>query len=76
MGVIVYLIYRLLYGLISISASSNMANFIACFFSIVIGVIVYFVSMLLFKGIDEETLMKFPGGAKLCSIAIGLHLLR
>jgi stage V sporulation protein B len=53
-----------------------MANFIACFFSIVIGVIVYFVSMLLFKGIDEETLMKFPGGAKLCSIAIGLHLLR
>ena len=76
MGVIVYLVYRLLYGLISLNASSNIANFVACIVSIISGVIVYFVSMLLFKGIDEETLMKFPGGAKLCSIAYGLHLLR
>lgn len=76
MGVIVYLVYRLLYGLVSLNASSNIANFVACIVSIIAGVIVYFVSMLLFKGIDEETLMKFPGGAKLCSIAYGLHLLR
>ncbi len=76
MGVIVYLVYRLLYGLVSLNASSNVANFIACVVSIIAGVIVYFVSMLLFKGVDEETLMKFPGGTKLCSIAYSLHLLR
>ncbi|SHJ30618.1 putative polysaccharide biosynthesis protein [Pseudobutyrivibrio xylanivorans] len=76
MGVIVYLVYRLLYGLVSLNASSNVANFVACVVSIIAGVIVYFVSMLLFKGVDEETLMKFPGGTKLCSIAYSLHLLR
>ena len=27
-------------------------------------------------GIDEETLLKFPGGKKLCNIAYRLHLLR
>ena len=76
MGVVVYLIYRLLFGLVSISASSTFANLIACVVAIIAGVIVYFVSMFLFKGIDEETLMKFPGGAKLCNIAYSLHLLR
>ena len=76
MGIVVYLVYRLLFGLISISASITFANLIACAVAIIVGVIVYFVSMFLFKGIDEETLMKFPGGAKLCNIAYGLHLLR
>ena len=76
MGVIVYLVYRLLNGLVSLSASAGVANFVACVVSIIAGVIVYFVSMFIFKGIDEETLMKFPGGAKLCNIAYSLHLLR
>ncbi len=76
MGIVVYLIYHMLYGLIVIGASEGIANFIACIISIVLGIIVYFVSMFLFKGIDEETLMKFPGGAKLCDIAYKMHLLR
>ncbi|SDH42904.1 stage V sporulation protein B [Pseudobutyrivibrio sp. 49] len=76
MGVIVYLVYRLINGLVSLSASAGVANFVGCIVSIIAGVIVYFVSMFIFKGIDEETLMKFPGGAKLCSIAYSLHLLR
>ena len=76
MGVIVYLVYHMIYGLIAISGSTAMANFIGCIVSIILGIIVYFVAMFIFKGIDEETLMKFPGGTKLCNIAYGLHLLR
>ena len=76
MGIVVYLIYKMLYGVISISASARLANMIACIVAIFAGVIVYFVSMFLFRGIDEETLLKFPGGKKLCNIAYRLHLLR
>ncbi len=76
MGVVVYLIYHMINGLVSIATSDGMANLVACIISIIVGVIVYFVSMFLFKGIDEETLMKFPGGAKLCDIAYSMHLLR
>ena len=76
MGVIVYLVYHLFYGLIAINGSKGIANFVGCVVSIIIGVIVYFVAMFIFKGIDDETLMKFPGGTKLCNIAYSLHLLR
>ena len=76
MGVVVYLIYHMLDGLLVIATSEKIANLIACVVSILIGVIVYFLSMFIFKGIDEETLMKFPGGSKLCDIAYSLHLLR
>ncbi|WP_242871184.1 putative polysaccharide biosynthesis protein [Pseudobutyrivibrio sp. YE44] len=76
MGVMVYLVYHMLYGLFAINCSKGFANFIGCIVAIICGVIVYFVAMFLFKGIDEETLMKFPGGTKLCDIAYSLHLLR
>ena len=76
MGVIVYLIYNLLDALLLLCASARFANFIACIVSIVIGIVVYFVALLLFKGVDEETLLKFPGGSKLCQVAYNLHLLR
>lgn len=76
MGVIVYLVYKALHAIMSLSVSAGIANFVACLVSIIVGVVVYFVSMFIFKGIDEETLMKFPGGAKLCNIAYSLHLLR
>ena len=76
MGLVVYLIYKMLFGVISISASGRIANTIACIVAIFVGVIVYFVSMFLFRGIDEETLLKFPGGKKLSNIAYRLHLLR
>ena len=76
MGVVVYIMYKLIYGLMAIGGSARMANFVACVVSILVGMLVYFISMLLFKGIDEETLMKFPGGTKLCGIAYSLHLLR
>ncbi|MCR5581932.1 MAG: polysaccharide biosynthesis protein [Pseudobutyrivibrio sp.] len=76
MGLVVYLIYHMFDAIFIIGMSEKLANLFSCILSIVIGVIVYFVFMFIFKGIDEETLMKFPGGNKLCDIAYNLHLLR
>ncbi len=76
MGVVVYLIYHMVYGLAAISLTNSIANFLGCLISIIIAIIVYFFALLLFKGIDEDTLIKFPGGTKLYNIAVSLHLLR
>ena len=76
MGLIVYLIYHMLDALLLLGMSERIANLFSCIVSILFGAIVYFVSMLLLRGIDEETLLKFPGGTKLCQIAYNLHLLR
>ena len=76
MGLVVYIIYRLIDSIMAISLSERLANLIACIISILVGVVVYFVAMFIFRGLDEETLLKFPGGNKLCQIAYDLHLLR
>ena len=76
MGVIVLLMYKTFNALFALALSARIANAIACLLSILIGAIVYFLALFFFKGIDEETLLKFPGGARLCDIAYSLHLLR
>ncbi len=76
MGVIVYLIYNIFNAIIATATSLRVANGIATLLAIIIGVVVYFIALLLLGGIDEETLMRFPGGSKLCNIAYNLHLLR
>jgi stage V sporulation protein B len=76
MGVIVYLVYHMVDALAALGVSDKLSNFFACVLAIVVGGISYFVALLLFKGLDEETIMKFPGGSKLCQIAYNLHLLR
>ena len=76
MGLVVYLIYHMFDALLSLGMSAKVSNFFSCIFAIVIGVIVYFISLLIFKGLDEEALLKFPGGRTLCQIAYILHLLR
>ena len=76
MGLVVYLIYSMSDALLRLSLSVKVANLFACIISIAIGVIVYFIALLLFRGLDEETLMRFPGGTMLCQIAYNLHLLR
>ncbi len=76
MGFVVYLLYKIFDALLSLTTSARLANAIACLLSIAIGAIIYFFALFFFKGIDEETLAKFPGGAKLCQIAYNLHLLR
>ena len=77
MGLVVYLIYKMFNAIFALGISSvRMTNLLSCVIAIVIGVVVYFISLFVFKGIDEETLLKFPGGNKLCNIAYSLHLLR
>ena len=76
MGLVVYLIYHMMDALFELSLSERLSNLLACVISIFIGVIIYFVALLLFKGVDEETLLRFPGGRRLYEIAYALHLLR
>lgn len=51
-------------------------NAVATLFAIVIAVVVYFVSLLLLKGVDEQDLLGFPKGALLVKIAKKTHLLK
>ncbi|MBR1623654.1 MAG: polysaccharide biosynthesis protein, partial [Pseudobutyrivibrio sp.] len=76
MGLVVYLIYHMTNALFVLSLSERVSNLLACVISIIIGVIIYFVALLLFKGVDEETMLRFPSGRRLCEIAYALHLLR
>ena len=52
------------------------SNTLSAIVSIVVAVVVYSVTMLLTRGIEEEDLRHFPGGRKLCAAAEKLHLLR
>ena len=69
MGVITYFAYKGLYALCKINA-------VAVIVAIVLAVIVYAVTLLLLKGVNEEDLLGFPKGTLLVRIAKSLHLLR
>lgn len=68
MGVIIFLAYEGILAFISI-------NTISVLLSILIGVVVYFVLMILTKGIIEEELYDFPFGRTMIGIGKKLHLL-
>ena len=68
MGIAVYLSYQLLHVI-------THSNAISCVVAMIMGVFVYFVVMLLVRGISKKDLAKFPEGDKLISIAEKLHLL-
>lgn len=68
MGVVVYVVYMLLQMLLKINALS-------CVVAIVVGAGAYFVMMLLLRGMDEESLLSFPGGRKLIALGRKMHLL-
>ena len=67
MGVVIGVLYFLLH--------KAMHYVVATVISIVVGVIVYFVSMLLLKGVRESEIQAFPGGNAMAAIAKFLHLL-
>jgi len=67
MGVFCFLAYFL--------ASKALGDSISLLISICIGVVVYFVALLLLKGVKESEIKSFPGGAVLAKIARILHLL-
>lgn len=68
MGVAAYFSYRGLYMLVK-------NNTISFFVAFVLAVLVYAVTLLLFKGLTEEEILKFPKGAFIVRIAKKLHLL-
>lgn len=68
MGVVVFLIYRLLMTAVK-------HNTIAVVAAILAGVIVYFVILLLLKGLSEEELRGFPKGHILVAVAKKFRLL-
>ena len=69
MGLVSYGVY---YGLMKLTDHNMLATIVA----IVIALIVYAILILLFKGLGEEELRKFPKGASLVRLAKKLHLLK
>ena len=68
MGVVTWLIYQGIHLL-------THSNIISTILSIIIAVIVYFATLLLLKGVDEDDLDGFPLGRTLLRLALKLHLL-
>jgi len=62
-------------GAVSMLLSKFVGNVMTMLLGIVIGVIVYFVSMILLKGINEYDLKKMPGGKIILTIAKRFRLL-
>lgn len=69
MGLSVWLTYQLSVYLLR-------SNAIGTIISILVGVIIYGVLLLLFKGLNEQEILRFPKGHALVSLAKKLHLLR
>lgn len=68
MGLFVFGAYKLVMAVVS-------SNALATFVGIVVGVFVYFVTLILLKGMTEEELLSFPKGRVLVKIAKKLHLM-
>lgn len=67
MGIVVWLSYFIM--------SKATGTVISVFFAIVIGCAVYFVTLLLFRGVKENEVRSFPGGHIIVKIAKIFHLL-
>ena len=67
MGLVIFLMYLL----IKKGTSDNIATLL----SILIGICVYFVSLLKLKGVNESEIRSFPGGDFLAGIALFLRLI-
>lgn len=67
MGLVIFLLYKGLHALIGNIASTTI--------SIVAGVIVYFVMLLLLKGVNEQELKNMPGGRTLLKIAKTIRIM-
>ncbi len=68
MGVVVFLVYRLVMYLIRINAAATIASILA-------GIVTYFILLLMFRGVTEKELLRFPKGKLLVSVARRMHLM-
>ena len=69
MGVVIFFVYK---GIFYVFPHNKIVTLL----DIGIGAVVYFVALLLMKGIGEEELLRFPKGHLLVKIAHKMHLLR
>lgn len=76
MGVIVFLGYEGVNLLLLKVTSAGVSNAVATLVAIAVGMLAYFVCLLLLKGLTREELLRFPKGALLVRIALKLHLLK
>jgi stage V sporulation protein B len=67
MGIVIEVISRLISGFAG--------NIITVFVGIIIGVVVYFVALILLKGIDEKDLRSMPGGRTVLGVARKFRLM-
>ncbi len=68
MGVVVFLVYRLVLYLIRVNAAATLI-------SIVAGIVTYFILLLMFRGVTEKELLRFPKGKLIVSVARRMHLM-
>ena len=68
MGVVVFLVYRLVMYLIRINAAATIVSILA-------GIVTYFILLLMFRGVTEKELLRFPKGKLLVSVARRMHLM-
>ncbi|MCR5734764.1 MAG: polysaccharide biosynthesis protein [Lachnospiraceae bacterium] len=69
------LIMGLVCGLAYFLLSKKLGNAVSCLIAMILAVIVYFVALLLLKGVRESEIRAFPGGNALAAIARFLHLI-
>lgn len=69
MGVVTYLVYQGLYML-------SKSNTISLVVAMAVAIVVYAVTLLLFKGLSEAEIRRFPKGATLVELAKKAHLLK
>ena len=77
MGFVTFGVYKgLNFVLSKLIAGSYFPNAIACVVSVLASLIVYFMLLLLFRGITEEMILRFPKGESIARLCKRLHLLR
>ena len=69
MGLVVYFVYRGLYIILK-------RNTICVLAAILVGVVVYFICMILFKAIDVDELNRIPKGRKIVKLFYKFHIIR
>ena len=69
------LIMGVVIGLINMLLSKILGNILTVLIGIILGVIVYFLALILLKGIDENDLRSMPGGTKVLVVAKKLRLM-
>lgn len=63
-------------GLLNMLLSKAVGNVVTVFVGISVGAVVYFVVLILLKGVNERDLKAMPGGRTILTVARKLHLMR